>query len=184
MKYYLIEEDRNSEHKIYLGEIPLTYPEKMAMAIGDYSRIPRTPLRISLKYRADRMSDYLSFKYTFVSPKLQNIICQDAVADVFFRPVFLLFKGAEYPFHLTIPAKFDCIDFERSFCKNDENTPGGIRVYNGFVIRPEAVAGADIFRVKGLSNRKLIISEKFQTILERNDICGIRYIATENYQDD
>jgi hypothetical protein len=38
--------------------------------------------------------------------------------------------------------------------------------------------------VKGLSNRKLVISEKFQMILKQNDVCGIRYIPTEDYQDD
>jgi hypothetical protein len=184
VKYYLIEEDRYSEHKVYLGEISLTYREKMAMATGDYSQIPRTPLRIPLKYRSDRMSDYLSFKYTFVSPKLQKLICSDAVADVFFRPGFLLFKGEEYPVYLIIPDKFDCIDFQRSGCKDDEVTPGGIRIHHGFAICPEAVGAADIFRVKGLSNRKLVISEKFQMILQQNDICGIRYIPTEDYQDD
>jgi hypothetical protein len=184
VRYYLIEEDWYSEHKVYLGEIALTYREKMAMAIGDYSQIPRNPLRISLKYRPSRMSDYLSLKFTFVSQKLKKLICAQAAADIFFRPSIFLFNGEEHPFYLIVPAKYDCIDFERSFCRDDEGAPGGIRVDRGFSVCPHRVAGADIFRVKGLSNRKLVISEKFKKVMEKNDICGVKFTLTENYQDD
>ncbi|MCX7746240.1 MAG: hypothetical protein N2645_05040 [Clostridia bacterium] len=184
MQYYVIEEDSNSEYKLLLGDIAISPKERKAMFLGEDIYISAEPLLIPLKYRRkEEMSDYLSIKFPFVSHDLMCILKANVNARVFYKPTFLLYDGREYPYYYILPPKSECINFKNSKCEIDENMPGGIRIIDGFTLREDVVKNIDIFRVEGLSNRKLVISGRLRKILEENKVKGIQYIESEMYKD-
>ncbi|MCX7748280.1 MAG: hypothetical protein N2645_15555 [Clostridia bacterium] len=184
MRYFVMEEDIHSEYKVYLDDLNLGLEEKKAMLLGDRTFIPLKHMLVPVKHRLqEEMSDYLSTKLTFVSHGLKDLIEENTITKIYYRYSFLLYKEYEYVYHYILPEKFDCIDYKKSHCEKDDNMPGGLRITNGFAIKESVVNNIDIFRVDGLSNRKLVISEKLKKIFDENQIKGVKYTETTQYRD-
>lgn len=184
MAYYLIEEDPDSEFQISLGSIPLGRKERKAMLLGETVFIPPEPLSIPLAYSpGENMADFTNYKYPLISPRFKELL-EEATRDrLFYREIYLEDDTYQYPYYYLAAPKYDCIDYKNSRYEKDERMPGGIRIKNGFCIRSTIVQKADIFRAQGLSNRKLIISERLKKLMEAANLKGIQYIETTEVND-
>jgi hypothetical protein len=183
LNYYVIEEDVNSKYRLYTEEINIGQEEKKAMMLGKVELIPTNPLEIMLKHKfEEEMSDYLSTNFTFVSEKLKNVLKAHTTA-LFYRAAFLIFKEKKYLYYYISPKKYYCIDYDVTKYEKDEEMPGGIRIVDGFSIKKEMLTNVHIFRVGGLSNRKIVITEYLKNIFELNGIKGINYINVKDYRD-
>lgn len=184
MAYYLIEEDPDSEFQISLGTVPLGREERKAMLLGEMKFIPGEPLPIPLAYPpGENMSDFMNHKYPIISPRFKDLLEEAATDRLFYREIYLEDDTYQYPYYYLAAPKYDCIDYKNSSCIKDERMPGGIRIKKGFYIRNAAVPKADIFRAQGLSNRRLIISERLKKLMEANNLKGIQYIETTKVSD-
>jgi hypothetical protein len=183
--FYVIEEDPDSINKAYLGEALFKPEEYRAMVLGKVGFIPDEQLVIPVKYRRNHdMADFLNARFPLVSEALKNLMDENTRFPFFYRQVFLQYQD-DYPLYFYIaPLQLDCIDFKNSDLETDEKMPGGLRIKEGgFYLRPERVFYYEIFRVKGLSGRKLIISERLKNICEAGEMKGIRYTETKDYRD-
>ena len=184
LNYYLIEEDRDFDGKLFLGKISLNIQERRAMVTGERRLIPSNSIEIPLKYPPkERASDYLSLKFPFVSEKLKDIITQVVTAKVQFRLALLRYDNQTLSYFYLLPPQYDCIDHKHSKCERDERMPGGLRITDGFYIRRDRLEKLDLFRVDGLSNRKLVISERLKECFEAEKAYGLIYTKTEKYRD-
>ncbi|KNY30065.1 imm11 family protein [Pseudobacteroides cellulosolvens] len=187
MNFYVIEEDTNSKNKIFLDEINIAPEERKNMILGLDSYIPEDNLLINIKHMvSEEMSDYLSLRFTFVSHKLKCIIQDNTNAKIFFRDTFFLYDGMEFNYYFCCPQKIDCISYEISDKPSNNQAekikPGIMKISNGFSIMEKAIENTDIFRVEGLSSRSLVISERLKGLLEENDVKGIKYTLTNQWQ--
>lgn len=184
MAYYLIEEDLISEYQIYLGKIVLGREERKAMLLGEMKFIPAEPLKVPLVYPpGENMPDFMNHKYPIISPRFKDLLEEAATDRLFYREIYLEDDTYQYPYYYLAAPKYDCIDYKNSSCIKDERMPGGIRIKKGFYIRNAAVQKADIFRAQGLSNRRLIISERLKKLMEAVNLKGIQYIETTKVND-
>lgn len=184
MNYYLMNEDHKSESKIYLAPLMLDPAERVAMVTGDIRNIPVEPLDVFVGLRsAGEMPDYLNSKFTLISDKLKNILDQQVALKIFYRTVWLSDAGDLYQYYYFCPPQFECLDYQKSRFEIDPCLPGGVRITKGFYVRNDGVFKADIFRIRGLSNRIIIISERLKKLIEENQVQGVQYIRTDVYQD-
>ncbi|HBF36428.1 MAG TPA: hypothetical protein DDW50_03820 [Firmicutes bacterium] len=184
LPYYLLEEDLESESKIFLGPMNLNPAERQWMVLGDVFHIPDTTLDIPVKYAPPKdKADFLNRKIPLVSNDFKGILEQKASGRIYFREAILECPNGPYLYFYVAPPLCDCFDYRNSEYGPDPKIPGGIRISGGFCLRPGPVGKLDIFRAKGLSSRKIIISEWLKEICEANAIKGVRYIRTEDYYD-
>jgi hypothetical protein len=182
LPYYVLEEDLESESRIFLGPINLDETERQRMIQGDVHYIPDTTLDIPVKYApAYEKSDFLGQKFSLVSNRLKSILEQKANGRVYYREVILHYRYGGYLYFYMAPPLCDCFDYRNSEYAADPKIPGGIRISGGFCLRPGPLGKLDILRVKGLPGRKIIISERLREICEENEIKGVNYIRTEDY---
>lgn len=182
MAYYLLEEDLRSELKLFLGPIHLDEKEWDWMIRGEDHYIPDTVMEIPVKLAlADKGGDFLNQKLPLVSNRLKGILEQKATNRVYYREVILRSRYIAYLYFYLAPPLCDCFDFRNSRFVSDPRKPGGIRINGGFCLRPGPIGKLDIFRVKGLSGRKIIISRRLKEICEVNGVRGVNYIPTEHY---
>lgn len=183
MSYYVIEEDYSAEYSLHLADLRLNQAEDEAMLLGRVAFVPSSALMINLRCPpSDKRTDYLSVRYPLVSLKLKELIEENVHERIFFRLVLLTYNSTKIPYFLIIPPKVNCIVREKGDQKQ-QWSPGGLTITGGFRVRNEQVKGADFFRVEGLSNRKIVISEKMKKLCEANKILGIEYTLTDDYQD-
>lgn len=182
MRYYVLEEDHMAECKIYLGNLDLNWSEEKAMILGETAFIATEPICIPLKRRPVRgRSDFLNTQLTLVSNKLKNLIKEKARDRVFFRATYLIYDGWDYSYYYMSPIKYDGVDRASSSYLSEGTNPGGLWITGGFSIMSAVVGKSDIFRLKGLSNRKIIISERLKETFEDNGIQGVQYIETTEF---
>lgn len=174
-----------SPNKVFIGNIILSESENMGMVMGIKDLIPDTELKIPLKFVRDmeKWSDFLNVKYPLISNKLKNIIEEEIEDKLFYRKVYLNYKEFENEYYYVIAPKIDCIDFTKGGCELDDDTVGGVRFENGFTVNESKLDGLEIFKVNGLTNRKLVISENLKKIFDDNEIKGIKYIDTKEYKE-
>jgi hypothetical protein len=184
MSYFLLEEDLESESKIFLGTIRMDETERRRMIRGEVHSIMDTALNIPVKYSpaVDR-SDFLNCKLPLASNKLKGLLEQKAIARVYYREIILHHQYSGYLYFYMAPPLIDCFDYRNSEVINDPSRPCGIRINGGFCLRPGPVGNMDIFRVKGLSGRKILISKGLKEFFETKEIKGVKYIKTEDYRD-
>jgi len=108
---------------------------------------------------------------------------QKATGGIYYRKMVLSYRYDSYPYFYIAPPECDCFDYSNSEYANDPGVPGGIRISGGFCLRLRLVGKLDIFRVKGMSSRKIIISEGLKEIFEACEVRGVKYIQTEDYRD-
>lgn len=182
--FYLISEDPDSPAKVYLGEIILDREERAAMLLGDTRRIPEQQMIIPLVYRNPELSDFLNLKFPLISDKLKNILDEYVTSCIYYRPVFLEYQESYEAYYYFVPPCYEGIDFSHSDCVKDDELPGRVKVgEGGFYLRPSVVGKADIFRLKGLSPRKIVINHRLKEIFTDNGVTGIKYLPTYRYQD-
>lgn len=184
MAYYLMEEDLTSDIQIHLGPISLGREERKAMLLGETFFISPEPLAIPLALApGENMADFTNCKYPLISPRFKELLEETTIDRLFYREIYLEDDTYQYPYYYLAAPKYDCIDYKNSQYEKDEGMPGGLRIKKGFYIRSTIVQKADIFRVQGLSNRKLVISERLKQLLEANGLKGIKYIETNRVSD-
>ena len=178
-KFFILEEDRNTAGELYLGRIELSYCEGKAMILGDITQIPNTPLLVPIIYKAKpELADYSNQKFPLVSSKIKGLIDEYVNQKIFFRNVILTDNEGNYPFYYIVPPSVDGIDYKNSRFKQDPRIAGVLQCEKGFYIRPSVMEGMDIFLLRGLSRRKVIISQRFKQIMDVNGVNGIDYIDT------
>lgn len=178
-KFFILAEDRNTAGELYLGRIELSYGEGRAMILGDVTQIPITPLLVPIVYKAkSELADYSNRKFPLVSSKIKGLIDEYVTQRIFYRNVILTDDEGSYPFYYIVPPLVDGIDYKNSSFKEDPQFAGVLQCEEGFYIRPSVTEGMDIFLLKGLSRRKVIISQRFKQIMDVNGVNGIDYIDT------
>lgn len=181
-KFFILEEDRNTAGELYLGRMGLSYCEGKAMILGDITQIPNTPLLIPIIYKAkSELADYSNQKFPLVSSKIKGLIDDYVNQKIFFRKVILTDNERNYLFYYIVPPLVDGIVYKSSRFKEEPQIVGGLRCGKGFYINPSVTEGLDIFLLKGLSRRKIVISERLKKIFDTNEVIGIDYIDTVTF---
>lgn len=149
------------------------------MILGDVTQIPITPLLIPIVYKAkSELADYSNQKFPLISSKIKGLIDEYVTQRIFYRNVILTDNEGSHLFYYIVPPLVDGIDYKNSSFKEDPQNAGVPRCEEGFYIRPSVTEGMDIFLLKGLSHRKIIISQRFKQIMDVNGVKGIDYIDT------
>lgn len=184
MGYYLLDEDPEAAGKIFLGPLDLDERERHWMIRGEIRFIPDMPLHIPVKYApADGRTDFLNRKIPLVSNDLKSLFEQKVGGGIYYREAILHDRAAAYLYFYLAPPLCDCFDFRNSDIIADPRMPGGMRIRGGFCLRPGPVGKLDIFRVAGLSGRRIIISGRLKKICEAQGVKGVKFVRTEDYRD-
>jgi hypothetical protein len=184
MGHYVLEENPVSEYRIFLGKFNIPEIERIAMIRGELRSIPLETMTINISYMFnEEPPDFLNLKFPLVSAKMKTLLDQTISTRIFYRKTLLLYGPKIFPYYYILTPKFDCLDEKNSHFEKDVKMPGGIRMTDGFYVHRDCVNGVDIFRMTGLSQKRIIISERLKSLFEGQGMIGIMYRATEQFCD-
>ncbi|HHZ18890.1 MAG TPA: hypothetical protein GX391_00020 [Firmicutes bacterium] len=181
-RYYVLEEDLDYEYKLYLGPIQLPAEERRAMILGDTRWIPREPMVIPIINKpGDELPDFLNTRMPLVSTGFKALLDREVSGRIFYRKAILVHENKFYVYYYILPRLIDCLDVHNSRFEQDPMLLGGLRFTGGFSLRQEQLVKVDIFRMKGLSFRQLLISQRLKDLLEEAGVRGVVMTATEQF---
>lgn len=143
---------------------------------SEFQHIPSQPLRIGVFPGVRGLLDfYLPHgSVPVISMKLRQVFDSAGIlpGELLYRQLRLFSPdGAEEQYYLALPQKINCLD------RTVINPLGGT---DELFISDAAVGCFNIFKVAGITNKTILITEKLKLALESSDITGVIFPETIN----
>ena len=110
-----------------------------------------------------------------ISAGMKNIFDSFKIDYIFYKPIQLTYSelGRSENYWLALPPRINCLDFSRSLISEDENnfSPKSelIREAEKIFIDEDKVGRYNIFKLAGVVNQEIIVTEKFKNVLVAGD---------------
>ena len=127
----------------------------------------------------------LSGTIPLISTAVKRVFESFGVDYVFFKPINLTSTelGRNENFWLALPPRINCLDWERSIIETEDNKFAPpielIREAKKFFIDENQIGRYDIFKLAGVVNQEIIVTEKLKDALEVADFENIFFYETE-----
>ncbi len=115
-----------------------------------------------------------------VSDKFYRLLQRLDVDYLFFKPVRLTWmeENRKEPYWLALPPRVNCLNLERSaFADNDLYLP--LRDAEQMVIRYKAIGRYQIFKVEGVVNQEILVTEPMKVALEKAQLENLCFYEME-----
>lgn len=106
-----------------------------------------------------------------ISEKIKSILDELKIKYLFFKPIYLVDDDEEtkIKYYLMVPSRIDCLDYEMSDYDEDSEFSEKIK------IDELQVGDAEIFKLKGLGNNEIILTEKVWKALNESNLEGVYF---------
>ncbi len=158
-----------------------------ACLTSEFQFLDKSPLAVELSDEGGlHFPDFiLRGAIPLVSSAVKRVLERCAVDYVFFKPVQLTVTelGRAENFWLALPPRINCLDWERSVFDTEENEflpPSElIREAKKFFIDENKIGRYNIFKLAGVVNQDIIVTEKLKDALEDARLENIFFCETE-----
>ena len=168
-KYYVMAAVNCIEDYVVLGEVPERFSS--ACLKSEFQFIDKNPVSIELS--AEGGNVFPDFIYQnqipLISDRLKNFFDSLKIDYLFYKKVNLTKEqlGIEEPYWLALPQRIDCLDRNKSEIDDFFNEAEKI------VVNDNQVGRFEIFKLSGVINSEIIISERIANLLEKEKFKGI-----------
>ena len=173
--YYFLESSRNIEEYVRINE-GIKDMEK-ACQMSEFQFFDTKPKTIEVDPDSGRIfQDFIYDKgVPIVSERLKDCLESLNVDYLFYKKILLTKKalGIEEVYWLALPPRINCLNYELSDI--DEM----LNVADEIVINEEKVGRYEIFKLAGVGNMEIIISEKIARTLKSMNFIGLHIYKNE-----
>lgn len=131
------------------------------------------PIEITISEKGGlEYPDYLiQDDVSLISEKFKNILDELKVKYIFFKPIFLFdeYEKTKKKYYLIVPTRIDCLDYNNSDYDEDSEYSEKIKIDSS------QIGDIDIFKLKGLGNNEIILTEKVWKILDKAKLEGVYF---------
>lgn len=106
-----------------------------------------------------------------ISEKMKQLLDKEDIKYIFYKPVDIIdnYEKRKTRYYLAIPIRIDCLDYDKSIY--DEECEFAEQI----CIDEDKVGDAQIFKLRGLGNNEIIITEELFKILDSADLEGVYF---------
>lgn len=106
-----------------------------------------------------------------ISEKMKQLFDIAGVRYVFYKPVDIVddYEMKKTRYYLAVPSRIDCLDYDKSIYDNE------CEFAETILIDEKKVGDAHIFKLRGLGNSEIIVTEKLFKILDREELEGVYF---------
>ncbi|MGL5356210.1 MAG: imm11 family protein [Cetobacterium sp.] len=124
------------------------------------------------------VSDYGGIEYPdliiqdnipIVSIKIKNILIKSKIKYLFIKSIDICDTKKRERYYLVVPPRIDCLDYKKSEYDSE------IEYASKIVIDFNKVGDADMFRLKGIGNREIIVTERLFNLLNKEKLEGVYF---------
>lgn len=174
-RYFVIDASPNVKEYLRIGG-SLDAIRK-ACAMSEFQYLDRSALCSELeKDSGDICQDYIYERgIPLISEKTKRIFDEFGVDYLFYKKIILQKSdvGLEEPYWLALPPRINCLNLEES--EIDEI----LNVADEIVINDSRVGRYDIFKLAGVTNLEIIITEKLAVELKKHKLIGMHIYPIE-----
>lgn len=173
--YYVMKEDEHRKNRAKILKLPKGISEKDERE----NKIEFFDLNVELVEingsGIDKMSDFIDKPVPFFTEKTAQLLIANDVNNVLYKPCCLV--DAEQNVlgncYMGLVDKIDCLDNEKSIKIND--------AYINIVIDSEKCGYYKVFRIEGIEENLVIVTEDIKNILEE-ECFGVDFVSVEQYR--
>lgn len=148
---------------------------------SEFQFLDKTPLTVEISDEGGlNFPDFiLTRNIPLISTAVKRVLENFGVDYVFFKPIQLTATelGRAENFWLALPPRINCLDWERSIIETEENAFAPpielMREAKNIFIDENQIGRYNIFKLAGVVNQEIIITERLKTALEAADFENI-----------
>lgn len=140
-------------------------------ARSDFQYLDRRPISVEVAAESGNVCQDFIYEIStpLISERVKDFFDDFGIDYLFYKRITLTRSnvGMREPYWLALPPRIDCLDIPRS--EIDEDTMNAEQI----VINTSKIGRYDIFKLAGVANLEIIVTEKLAKALEEKDFKGL-----------
>lgn len=189
MKFYKMYAENSVEDYAYPSEDIEALNEKQACFKSAFQHLDHEPVECDISEESGlEFADFITTSgIPLISARFRRLLDRLEVDNLFYKPVTLTCEelGRREQYYLALPPRINCLDMERSELEPDVEPSECIWPEMAsweatkVVILPADVGNYKIFKIAGVLNNDIFVTEEIKGAVEAEDLENVYFVKVE-----